>query len=114
MYCIDILLLCEAYNSLDVEVGFDWPLTLANQIGFVGFEAMQREAVFVRINCNRAQAELIRGAKDSNRDFASVCSEELLDFANLGHAGGNTPGRLADHCSMPAPRHYSSFFNGSK
>jgi len=42
-------------------------------------EAVQAQAIFLRVDADGAQSELIRGAKYANGDFAAVGSEQFLD-----------------------------------
>ena len=66
----------------DVEVGADRLAGLADAIGLVGLEAVQGEAVFVRVDGDGADAEFVGRAKDANGDLAAVGDEQLAD---LGH-----------------------------
>ncbi len=59
-------------DSRDVEIGRDRPLAGADHIGFVRFEAVQTQLVFLRKNSGCAQTELGGGAHDANRDFAAI------------------------------------------
>ncbi len=75
-------------NSRDVQVGFDRALAHADLIGFIGFEAVQPEAIFLGVDADRAQAEFIGRAKYANGDFAAVGSQQFLDVFCLRHHGG--------------------------
>jgi hypothetical protein len=59
-------------DPLDLEVGFHRSLALADQVSFIGLEAMQRQAVFLRIDSHRAQAQLVGRAQNANGDFAAI------------------------------------------
>ena len=55
---VDALFRGQRDDALDVEIGLDRPLALADQVGFVGLEAVQREAVFLGIDGDGAQARV--------------------------------------------------------
>jgi hypothetical protein len=56
----------------DIQIGFHWSLALADQVRFVGLEAMQREAVFLRVDRNRAQPQFIGCTQNADGDFAAI------------------------------------------
>jgi hypothetical protein len=76
---VDLHLAGDLEDAFDVEVGLDRLLALADQKGLVGLEAVQGEAVFMGINCHRADAELARRAEHPDRDLAAVGHQELPD-----------------------------------
>ncbi len=76
---VDALLAGQSNNARDVQISFDRTFTGADQVGFVGFEAMQAEAVLQGINANGAEVEFIGGAENANRDFTAVGSQQPLD-----------------------------------
>ena len=67
-------------DSLDVEIGPDRLLRFADQIRFIGLEAVKRVSVLVRIDRHRANAQFMGRAEDANRDFATIGDQELLDL----------------------------------
>src|SRR6185437_15183302 len=69
---IDALLLRERDDALDVKIRLDRAFPFADQIGFIGLETMQTEAVFLGINGNSAEAELVGRPKDSNGDLTAI------------------------------------------
>ncbi len=69
---VDAFFLGERDDAFDIEVGFHRPFAFADQVGFVGFEAVQGEAVFLGIDGDGAQAEFIGGAEDADGDFAAI------------------------------------------
>ena len=85
---VDALCFREGHDSHDVQVGFDRALARSDLIGFIGFEAVQPEAIFLGVDADRAQAEFIGRAKYANGDFAAVGSQEFLDVFCLRHHGG--------------------------
>ena len=52
----------------------------ADHIAFVGFEAMQGEAVFAGIDADRADPHFRGGATHPDRDLAAVGDEKLADL----------------------------------
>ena len=69
---IDALFLRQRDDAFDVKVGFDRALACADQVGFIRLEAVQGEAVFLRINGDRAQTKFVGGAKNANGNFAAI------------------------------------------
>src|SRR5262249_5638074 len=63
----------------DVEVGADRLAGLADTVRLVGLEAVQGEAVFVRVDGDGADAEFVRAAEDADGDLAAVSNEQFAD-----------------------------------
>ena len=87
----------DAEDVVDLEVGLDRALALADQIGLVGLEAVQREAVLLGVDRDGADAELVGGAQHADGDFAAVGDEEAADPLRHGRfhskmGAGNTRG----------------------
>ena len=80
----DLRLARDAQDVLDVEIGLDRLLVSAYEIGLVGLRAMEREAVFLRIDRDRAHAELIGGAHDADGDLAPVGDQQAADSLRHG------------------------------
>ena len=81
---VDFVLPRDFDNAGNVQVGPNRFARLADQIGLVGFEAVQGVAVFVRIDRDRANAQFVGGAADADGDLATVGDEQ---FADGGHGG---------------------------
>ncbi len=77
---IDFVLPGDLDDGRDVQIGPNRLARLADQVGFVGFEAMQGVAVFVRIDGHRANAQFVGGAKHPNGDFAAIGDEQFADW----------------------------------
>ena len=65
-------------DAFDVQVGFHRALALADQVGFVGLEAVQGEAVFLRIDGDGAQAQFVGRAQDADGDFAAIQGKKFF------------------------------------
>ena len=76
---VDLVLPGQGDDAGDVEIGADRLAGLADAVGLVGLEAVQGEAVFVRIDGDRADAQLVGGAEDANGDLAAVGDQQLAD-----------------------------------
>jgi hypothetical protein len=63
----------------------------ADQIGFVGLEAMEAETVFLRVDRDGTEAQFIGGAEDADGDFASI---ERKQFSHGWDSGVGTVGRV--------------------
>jgi hypothetical protein len=75
---VDAALLGERHDAIDVQIGLNRALALADQIGFVRLEAMQAEAVFVRIDGDGANLQLIGGAENADGNFAAIQASSFL------------------------------------
>src|SRR5205814_9173455 len=84
---LDFLLAGEGDDAVDVEVGADGLAGPADAVGLLGLEAVQGEAVLVRVDGDGTDAQLVRGAEDADGDLAAVGGEELADGAE-GRGGG--------------------------
>ena len=61
-----------------VEVGTDGAFGGVELVGFVSFEAMSGEAIFLGVDCDGAEPKFSGGAEDADGDFATVGDEEFL------------------------------------
>ena len=61
------------------EVGADRAQALPHEERFVGLVAVRGEAVLVRKDAARPDAELVGGAHDAHRNFAAVARQELFE-----------------------------------
>ena len=78
----------------DVEVSADGAFALADQIGFVRLEAVDAEAVLLRVDGHGAQAQFSGGAKDADGDFAAIGDEQFFSCAQReAHIGGGVYNR---------------------
>ena len=80
---VDADCLREPHDAGDVEVRADRLARLADVVRLVGLEAVQGEAVFVRVDRDGADAELVGRAEDADGDLAAVGDEQLLKRAGL-------------------------------
>jgi hypothetical protein len=69
---IDLRRLRDTHDVGDIEVSVDRRASGANEIALVRLHPMQREAVFLGIDRDRADAKLGRGAHHANGDLAAV------------------------------------------
>ena len=70
-----------------------------NQERLIGFEAVQREPVFVAVDRDRLQAQLGRCAKNPDGNFRSIGDEEFFHGCRL-----RTYGTVASMTSTPSWR----------
>ena len=84
---VNVVLFRDRDDAGDVEIRLDGPFATADLVGFVGFEAVQREAIFLGVNRDGAQAEFGGGAEDTNRDLAAIGGEQFFDRFGLRHPG---------------------------
>ena len=70
----------------DVEVGLDGPLAAADEIGLVRLGPVQRKAVLLRIDRDRADAEFGGGPHDADRDLAPIRDQQAANaFFPVSH-----------------------------
>src|SRR5262249_22630758 len=79
---VDLLLPRELDDRGDVQIAADRLARLADRIGLVGLEAVDREPVLVRVDRHCPDAELVGRSEDPDRDLASIGHQQLAD---LGH-----------------------------
>ena len=77
---VDLVFAGDGNDAVDVEIGFDGRLAGADEIGFVRFEAMQAEAIFLGIDGNGAQIEFGSRAEYADGDFAAIGSEKATEW----------------------------------
>ena len=56
---------------------------LADHVGLVGLLPVERAAVLVRVDRDRAGTQFVRGAERSNGDLAAVRDQDLSEHAHL-------------------------------
>ena len=69
---VDLFFAGEVDDAFVVEVGFDGPLAFPDQIGFIRLETVEGEAIFLGIDCHRADAEFIGRTEDTDSDLAAI------------------------------------------
>ena len=86
---VDPLFLGDRHDAVDIEIGADRFAGLADKVGLIGLETMQREAVFVGIDRHSADAQFVGRAKHPDRNLTAVGDEE---FSDRSHAAGPLAG----------------------
>src|SRR5205823_6756478 len=66
-------------DLLDAQIGVDGPLAPPDQIRLVGLVAMLGDAVFLAVDADGADAELVARAEDADRDLATVRAQHLAE-----------------------------------
>ena len=87
MNSVNVVLLGQGNDVVDVEVGPQRLAGVADLVGFVGLEAVQGEAVLVRVNRDGADAQLVGRAEDADGDLAAVGGHQFLDGAQRRRGG---------------------------
>ena len=75
------------------QVRVDRPLPVPDPIRLVGLVPVLVHSVFVAVDRDGADPQLVAGAKDANRDLAAVGAHQLSD---RGHGRGGLSGAAAD------------------
>src|SRR5262249_36864357 len=68
-------------NPVDVEISANGLADFAHGIRLVRLKSMERKAVFVRVDCDRANAKLVGRAKDTYSNFAAIGDQEPQDWS---------------------------------
>jgi hypothetical protein len=84
MHGVGLRALGDLEDALDVEVDTDGIAALAQRVGLVGLESMERVAVLMGVDADRANPELRTGPVDSNRDLATIRDQQSTDFTRHG------------------------------
>ena len=77
---VHLILAGQRDDLLDVQVRPDRFVRVADQIGFVRLEAVERVPVIMRVHRHRADTQFMARAEDTDRDLATIGDEELLDL----------------------------------
>ena len=77
---VHLILPGQRDDPLDVEVGPNRLVRVADQIRLFRLEAVKRVSVLVRIDRHRTDAQFVGRAEDTNRDLATIGDEELFDL----------------------------------
>ncbi len=73
--------LSDLEDAFDVEIDADRIAALAQRLRFVGFEAMQRIAIFMGVDPDRPDSQLGTSSVDSNRDLTAIRDQQTTNFA---------------------------------
>jgi hypothetical protein len=76
---IDFVFEAQFDDRWDIEVGANRFAWFADGVGFVGFESVQCESVFVRVDRYGTDPEFVGAAEDTDGDFAAVGSKDASD-----------------------------------
>jgi hypothetical protein len=68
----------DRHDPIDVEIGLDRSLTLADQIGFVSLESMQAQAIFVGIDSGGPDLQFVGGAENAYGDFSAIQGQKFF------------------------------------
>ncbi len=66
------------------QIGLGGLHRLADQVAFVRLEAMQREAVLVRVDGDGTNAQLAGRPHDADGDLAAIGYQDALDLFHVG------------------------------
>ncbi len=69
---VDTPLFRQGDEGWDVEIGADRLAGLADQVGLVRLQPMQGEPVFVGIDADGADAQLVAGPEDPDSNFTAI------------------------------------------
>jgi hypothetical protein len=81
---INLMFFGERDDSGNIKICADRPFAFADEIRFVRFEAMNAEAIFLRVNRNSAQPEFGRSPEDANGDFTTIGDEQFFTGFDSG------------------------------
>ncbi len=81
----------ERYDARNVEIRAHGAFAFADHVGFISLETMDGQTIFRRIDCDRAETQFGRRAKDADGDFAAV-SDQQFTLANRCVGGTHMTG----------------------
>ncbi len=81
---IDFVIPGDADHLVDVEIGLERALALADPVGLVGLEPVQGELVLLGVDRDGLDAELGRGPEHPDRDLRTVGGEQAADRVRCG------------------------------
>jgi hypothetical protein len=87
---VDVVFLGQGNDAWDIKVRADRALALADEIGFVSFEAMDAESIFLRVNGDGAQAQFGGGAENADRNLTAIGDEQF--FGSTRRCAGSSGG----------------------
>ena len=79
MNCVDVGLLCDPNDGGNIEISPNRLARFTNLISLVRFESMKGVSIFVGVDCNGANVQLMSRPTDTNRDFTPVGNQQLLN-----------------------------------
>src|SRR5271157_1595276 len=82
---VHVMLFGHRDDSGNIEIRLDGPFSGAYLVGFIGFEAVQGQAIFLRVNGHGAQAKLVGGTEDTDGNFAAIGSQYFANRSVLFH-----------------------------
>ena len=80
MDCIYACIQCDLNNCINIKICIDWSFIRIQGIGFVCFGTEKSVSVFLRINADCHNSELIECAEYSNGDFPTVRHQNFLEL----------------------------------
>ncbi len=102
---INPLLAGQLDDGLDIEVAMNGRARLAHWVSFIGLEPMAGEAILMRVDRHRPNAQLVRRTEDADGDLASIGGHQT---AKYGHRAF-----LLRHCAPSAsPCHLPPLVRG--
>ena len=69
----------DTQNVLNIEIGFDGPFVAPDEIRLVRLRSMQGEAILLRVDRDRPDAQLSGCTHDPYGDFAAIGDQETAD-----------------------------------
>jgi hypothetical protein len=65
-------------DAMRVQIGLHWTFSSSYEVRFVGFETMQAQSIFLRIDRHRSQAQLGGSAENTDGDLTTVQSKQFF------------------------------------
>ena len=88
---VDFSFFGERDDRVDVEIRANRLAGLPDGVGFVRFEPMQGKAVFVRVDPDGANAQLVPGPEHPDRDFTAIGNQQTSDSPHWAFSSGRRP-----------------------
>ena len=78
---------CSGDDFVDIEICLQRALAFADQVGLVGLGAVEREAIFLRVDRDRGNAELGGGAHHADGNLAAIGNQQAAEGRGHAEAG---------------------------
>ncbi len=83
---VDFLRPSQLDDRVDVEIAADRLAGLADFVSLIGLQTVGREPVLMRIDRDGADTQLMRRAKNPDRDLAAIGRQQLAEVGHLDNS----------------------------
>ena len=85
------MLNCQSQYRFDIKIAADGLSGYPDLLRLISLKPMQRIAVFMTIDSDSLQAQLMRTAKNTNRNLAAIGDQDTFNFSTCFFHGDSCP-----------------------